>query len=160
MSFHLLMAMSALHSRNHFVQRELIPMRGIAGVASKTSQLVTMTHQSPCRFMQVGGKHAGTPQRRPKAMQLLKPAHAALVELAVFLQYVGLANGRAGAHRPANRHNNGGYAICNGIKTLISFAFDFVKISTIICAKKRMIDQDFASLHSLQSMRHIGSALR
>src|SRR5580693_5057293 len=96
------MTMTALDSRAHLVQCKLLPRGRIGCVTSETAQRIVLAQQTAGGFIEVSRVTGLLAERRSKGVEFPKPAHAALVKLAVFLEDVGLTQCGTGAHGPAD----------------------------------------------------------
>src|SRR5256885_736444 len=144
----------ALHSGNHFVQRELPSKSRVRGVAPEAAQFIVAAHEAPGSFVDVRwGRPLGT-QCRTKTIQLAEIADAALIDVAVSFQKVSLANCRTRSHRPPDRHGHRLDSIGNRIAALAALALDPVRVPSHLRSKNRAIDENLALLNGLERVRH------
>ena len=153
-------AMTALDSRGHLVQRKLMPRDRIGSVTSETAHRIALAQQSAGSFIEVGRVGGLLTERWSKTVEFPKPAHAALVKLAVFLEDVGLTEGGTRAHGPADGHRDRGRAVGYRVEALIAFAFDAIRVFAIGCRKERLVAENMGLLDGFERMRHISGRLR
>src|SRR5580704_2677583 len=152
--------MTAPDSGGHLVQRKLFPRDRIGCVTSETAQPLVLAYQSASSFIEAGRVSSLPTERWSKTVELPEPTHAALIKLAVFLEDVGLTQGRTGAHGPADGHRDRGRAVGYRVEALITLAFDAIRIFVIGRCEERVVDENAGLLNGFERVRHMSGGLR
>ena len=150
----------ALHSRSHFVHRELPPESRIRRVTPEASQLIVAAHQAPRRVDDVCRRRTFGAQSRCETIQLAEITHAALIELAVFFKDISLADRGTCSHRPPDWHGHRLGAIRNRVAALAALSLDPVRVSAHFGSQYGMIDENSALLNRFERVRHGSSRLK
>src|SRR6266851_5343983 len=144
----------ALHSRSHFVQRELPSHSRIRSVTPEAAQFIVVAHESPGGFVDVSWRRTLGAQCGTESVQFAEITDAALIELLVFLQHVRLANCGTRSHRPSDGQRHGLVSIRNRIAALAALALDPVRVPAHLRSKNRMVDENLALLNRFERVRH------
>lgn len=128
-------------------------------MTAETAHRMILAQQSPGGFDDAGRVAGLLTDRRAESIEGVKPAQAALIQFAVFLEDEGLTQGGTVAHGGADGHCDGVSAVGDGVEALIALTFDAIRVSAKGRCDERVFDEDVVLLAGFERVRHLSGGL-